>query len=59
MLIIDGLSFDLLIFLFAIVAAAAAWVVTDILANHLRSDDTEERRAIIRKFGNEKRNGRN
>lgn len=49
------MEFDVLIFLAVLVAAAAAWVVTDILANHLRSDDTDERREIIRKYGNEKR----
>lgn len=59
MLIIDGVSFDVLIFLFVIVAAAAAWVITDLVTEHLRSNVAEKPEPIIRKFGNEKRNGRN
>lgn len=51
MFIIDGLSFDVFIALFVLVALAASWVVTDLVTAFLRENRTERRGLIIKRIG--------
>lgn len=51
MFIVDGLSFDVLIALFVLVALAASWVVTDLVTAFLRENRTERRGLIIKRIG--------
>lgn len=49
------MEFDVLIFLAVLAAAAAAWVITDLVTYHLRSNVAEKPKPTVRKYGNEKR----